>query len=412
MSNVLGDQLDKAVKLVHITTIPESLAFFLRGQANYMRHQGLEVHGIASPGEALHQAALQEGMIVHGIEMQRYITPLKDLVALGKLYRLIRQLKPTIVHAHTPKAGFLGVLAARLAGVPVVIYGMRGLRFITSNGIRRKLLMLSETLACQMAHQVIAVSFSIKKRALALGLCQPEKIQVIKFGSGNGVDAKVKFNPQRLPTGTREVIRERYQIPKEAVVLGFVGRIVKDKGIMELTEAWQALTNEFPDLFLILIGQEEPQDPVPRAILDRLKTTPKVRFLGCLREMASAYAAMDILVLPTYREGFPNVLLEAAAMELPVVATHADGSVDAVIDEVTGFLVPPQNGPALAVVLRQLLLNQELREQMGKAGRQRVLHDYRPESIWQALFQNYMELLKTKHPISLIAQHSPLQKYP
>jgi glycosyltransferase involved in cell wall biosynthesis len=381
--------------LVHVTTIPETFNFF-RGQINYLKAQGFEVHAVSSGGGSLIEIGEREAITTHAIDMTRKIDPLKDLIALAKLYRLFRGIRPDIVHANTPKAGLLGVLAARLARVPVVVYGMRGLRFETGEGLRRGILYSAEALTCRLAHRVICNSFSNRSRAISLGLCQEDKIRVLAQGSSNGVDAAGRFNPRNLPPTIRPQLRDDYQIPPDALVVGYVGRIVRDKGIAELEGAWQVLKDRFTDLFLLLVGPIESHDPVPPQVLDSFQKDPRVRLAGPVRETAPFYAAMDLLVLPSYREGLPNTPLEAAAMELPVVATRVDGCVDAVVDGVTGILIPPRDSGALADAISRLLQDPEERRQMGLAGRERVCRDFRPELIWQALYENYLDLLNSK----------------
>ena len=252
---------------------------------------------------------------------------------------------------------------------------------------------MTEILACRAADRVITVSLATKEKAVTEGLCPAEKIEVLGNGSSNGVDAEGRFNPDKFPLEIRFDIRRRYQIPPGAIVLGFVGRLVRDKGIVELTEAWQNLRNQHPDLYLFLVGPIEPQDPIPVDTLERLKNDSRVKFTGSVDDSAPFYAAMDILTLPTYREGFPNTPLEAAAMELPVIITNVDGCVEAVVDNSTGLLVPSKNSQALSEAIEKLLTNPDMRKMMGKAGRQRVLNKFRPEIIWQGLYAQYQELL-------------------
>jgi glycosyltransferase involved in cell wall biosynthesis len=382
-------------KLIHVTTVPETLGFF-RGQIAYMKKRGFCVQAVSSPGEFLEQAGAREDIPVHPVKFSRRITPLPDLQALIKLYRLFRAVRPTIVHAHTPKGGLLGVVAARLAQVPVVLYGMRGLPFVTAVGLKKRLLCLTEVIACRAAHRVIVNSLANRATAVGRGLCPAAKIRVLAKGSSNGVDAAHRFNPHKLPRESRAQVRSRYRIPPDSLVIGYVGRIVRDKGIVELSEAWWLLRQQFPTLHLMLVGPEEYQDPVPARVIERLKTDSRVRFTGRVTDTTPFYAAMDILTLPTYREGFPNTPLEAAAMELPVVSTLVDGCSEAVCDGVTGFLVPPGNSRALAEAISPLLSNPELRRQMGKAGRRRAIRDFKPELIWKSLYENYLELLSLR----------------
>jgi glycosyltransferase involved in cell wall biosynthesis len=381
--------------LIHVTTVHNTF-YFIYDQIGYVLNRGFEVHGVCSSTHGDREGvAVRENIPMHAIDMTRRINPLADLGALTRLYRLFRKLKPAIVHAHTPKGGLLGVLAARLARVPVVIYGMHGLPFVTANGLKRQLLRWTEALSCRFAHRVMAVSFAIRERALAEGFCPEDKIRVLGLGSASGVDAEARFNPEKLKPGVRDEAREIYHIPESSLVLGFVGRIVQDKGIIELAEAWNLLRTEFPSLYLILVGAIESQDPVPPRILEQLQADPRVRFCGFVQDLVSLYAIMDVLVLPTYREGFPVSILEAAAMRLPVVATAVDGCTEAVVDGTTGLLVPPRDAAELTRAISRLVADPHLRERMGEASRQRVLKDFSPELICQELYGNYMELLSS-----------------
>ena len=398
MANQLERQEKISIKhpiLIHVTTVPETFGFF-RGQLNFMKEKGFNICGVSSPGRLLTETGKREDIMVHAVEMARRITPTADLSSIIKLYRFFQKIKPTIVHAHTPKGGLLGVVAARLARVPAVIYTMRGLPYVTQSGWKRNLLIWTETVACRMADRVITVSLATREKAVAEGICPAAKIMVPGNGSSNGVDGEGRFNPEELPPGSRSDMRERYQIPVEATVLGFMGRLVRDKGIVELAEAWKNLRDRYADLYLFLIGPLEPQDPVPADILAELKQDARVKFAGHVDDAVPFYAAMDILTLPTYREGFPNTPLEAAAMKLPVVITDVDGCPEAVENEVTGLLVPPKNSQALAEALEELIKNPEKRKSMGLAGRERVLKKFNPAIIWQELYISYLQLLHEK----------------
>lgn len=381
-----------SVRLLHVTTIPLTL-IFLRGQAAFFRARGYEVEVISSPGRELDEFARAEGVPAFAVPMARRITPLRDLVALGRLWVRLRRRRPRIVDAHTPKAGLLGMIAARLAGIRVRVYHLRGLPLATASGWRRRLLLAAERTACRLAQRVIAVSGSLRDAALAERLCPPEKIVVLAGGSGQGVDAAGRFNPERLPPAARGEARRRWGLPAEARVLGFLGRLVRDKGIVELAVAWDDLAKRYPDLHLLLVGPEEPRDPVPPEVLAALQRHPRVRFAGLVEDTPLAYATCDLVTLPTYREGFPNVPLEAAAMGLPVVATRVPGCVDAVIDGETGLLVPPRDAEALARAISRYLDDPELARRHGQAGRARVLADFRREGIWEALAATYEDLL-------------------
>lgn len=380
------------IRLIHVTTVPLSLRF-VAGQAAYMRARGFESHAVSSPGAALTEFATEESVTVHPVPMARRITPLRDLAALFRLWRLFRRLRPHIVHAHTPKGGLLGMIAARFAGVPVRIYHMHGLPFITATGLTRRILMATEAVSSRMASLVLCVSRSVRSMAVDLRLSPPENIHVLLQGSCNGVDAETTFNPARLQISVRNDIRRRYSIPQDAIVIGFIGRLARAKGLIELNEAWRILSNEYQNLHLLLIGPEEPGDPPPQGLLEKLRADPHVHFAGENWETPPLYRAMDMLVLPTHREGFPLVLLEAAAMALPIVATRVTGCLDAVQDGVTGMLVPAYDAARLAETVRMYLSDTELRRRHGAAARDRVLREFRPEEIWQAVYQQYVRSL-------------------
>lgn len=383
------------ITVVQITTAPEALKF-VQGPVGHLQRLGFAVHAISSPGALLEDFARQTGAPVVPVSMLRRVSPLRDLKSLWQLLVALRRIAPDVVHAHTPKGGLLGMIAAWLLRVPVRIYHMRGLPVLTASGPKRVLLMLSEKVSCALADKVLCVSHSVRTCAIELGLCKAEKLEVLHRGSGQGVDAQGRFNPTGLPPSTGRDVRSRLGIAHDALVLGFVGRIVRDKGMQELTEAWQSLRDEFPNLHLLVVGPFEPQDPVPAATESILRTDPRIHLAGEDWNTPPFYAAMDLVVLPTYREGFPNVPLEAAAMELPVVATRIPGCVDAVEDNVTGLLVPDHDAQALAQAIGRYVLDPSLRRQHGEAGRVRALRDFRPEAIWEAMYLVYNDLLNQK----------------
>jgi glycosyltransferase involved in cell wall biosynthesis len=381
--------------LLHVTTVPMSLTF-LMGQVGYMKDRGFRVHAVSSPGPDLTSFASRERVPVSAVDMRRRITPLRDLRALAGFLLVLRRVQPSVVHAHTPKGGLLGMIAAALSRIPVRIYHMRGLPLLGATGPRRLLLRCSEWVACRLAHQVFCVSRSVRDEAIRAGLCPAAKVKVLARGSGNGVDAMERFNPQRLGAMARLETRRRLRIPVEATVVGFVGRIVRDKGIVELTEAWRMVRDADDKLQLLLVGPFEPQDPVPAEIEVRLREDPRVHLTGMDWDTPPLYAAMDLVALPTYREGFPNVPLEAAAMGLPVVATRIPGCIDAVQHGVTGTLVPPGDANALARAIEMYLANPVLRRQHGAEGQRRVRRDFRQDLIWNALYRQYLRLFQER----------------
>ena len=386
---------DGRVRLVHVTTVPMTLGF-LRGQVEFMGERGFEVVAVSSPGEALDRFGAEQGVPVHGLAMERKISPLADLRALFRMIRLLRRLDPDIVHSHTPKAGLLGTLAAFLARVPVRVYHLRGSPMVTARGLTRAILKAVDRLTCGLAHRVICVSHSHRALMVEEGVVEAEKAVVLAGGSSNGVDARGRFDPDRQGEAARSALRAELGIPTAATVIGFVGRLVRDKGIVELAQAWQSLREEHPEAQLVLVGDLEQRDAVPDSVMRGLIEDPRVHRTGFVADAAPFYAAMDLLVLPTYREGFPNVPLEAAAMELPAVVTQMTGCVDAVEDGVTGTIVPVRDADALARAIAAYLEEPELRARHGRAGRKRVLETFDPRGIWRALWRTYLDLLEAR----------------
>jgi glycosyltransferase involved in cell wall biosynthesis len=384
----------KAVKIMHVATVPVSIAGFLTNQVGYMKQRGFEVHAISSAGDALDRFSQQEQVPVHPVEMSRRITPIRDLLSLSRLLFLFHKFHPSIVHSHTPKGGLLGTMAAWLAKVPVRVYTIHGLPMTTARGLKRKILCWSEWFACHFATEVLTVSHSIRKVAVWEGLCPAAKIKVLCNGSINGVDAADRFNPALYGDARRSIVRQRLMIPNNALVLGFAGRIVRDKGMIDLAEVWLRLREEFPMLHLLLVGPFEPQDPLPREVESLFRNDSRIHLIGRAADMPQYYAAMDVFVLPSYREGFGIANIEAAAMALPVVSTLIPGCIDSVQDGVSGILVPSRDPEALAAAVARYLRDPELRFVHGQAGRQRVLRDFQPKIIWQELYQEYINLLK------------------
>lgn len=376
--------------VAHVTTVPLSLVTHLSGQIAYVRSCGFAIHVITSPGPELDAFGEKERIPVHAIPMARAITPLRDLLALWRLWGTLRRIRPEIVHSHTPKGGLLGMIAATLAGTPVRVYHIRGLPFVTATGFRRRLLRLSELASCTLAHRVLAVSHSMRSIAVEEGLCPAEKVKVILGGSGNGVDTE-RFRPAR--DDARQTARADRGIPADALVIGFVGRLTREKGICELERAWRALRQDEPRARLLLIGWIEAQDAESREAVAALRADSRVHLTGPVPDTARLYPAMDVVALPTYREGFPNVALEAAATALPIVATSVPGCVDAVEDGTTGILVPARDAEGLEHALRRYLSDPVLRARHGEAGRRRVMSQFRREAIWEGIVAEYRDLL-------------------
>lgn len=381
--------------LVHVATVPWTLRFF-RGQASYLRSSGLDVRAVASPDpqEALAAFSREEGVPVHPLHMRREIAPLGDLVVLVRLWRLFRQTEPDIVHSHSPKTALVGTLAARLAGVPCVAISVFGLVQMARRGFGAAVLNRVTRLQCRLADRVWCDSASMREHLVESGLCDAGKVTLIGSGSVNGVDAEV-FSPTRN-AGCRAEVRAALDVAPSDRVVGFVGRVTVDKGIRELAEAWSILRQVSPDLHLILVGPVEEGSRRPPELDSVLLPDDRVHLVGDTADVPRYLAAMDVFAMPSYREGFGIANIEAAAMELPVVATRIPGCTDSVVDGVTGTLVPVRDAAALATALRGYLDDDGLRRTHGGAGRQRVLREYQPEAVWAGLVEMYRGLLEAR----------------
>jgi glycosyltransferase involved in cell wall biosynthesis len=382
--------VNRTPKITYIVTAAMS-AFFFRGQLAYMIRNGWDVEVISGPGPQL-DAMRKQGARPWVVPMEREIAPLKDLLSLWRLWRLLCHTGPDLVVAGTPKAGFLGTIAARLAGVPHVVYTLHGLRLETALGWKRRLLWLTEWVACHTADGVRSISPSLRARAIALGLVPPKRCNVVGAGTSNGVDTE---HWRRTPLGEAagQQARERWGIPPGAPLVGFVGRLTRDKGVVDLYGAFKRLQPCHPDLRLLFVGDFEAGDPVPTATRAQIEADPAVVVTGFVSEVAPYYWTMDVLTVPTYREGMCGVLLEAQAASIPVVGTNATGAIDAVVDGVTGLQVPPGDVDALTAALNRLLCDSSLRARMGQAGCSWIQENFQREAVWQELLADYRSLI-------------------
>jgi lipopolysaccharide/colanic/teichoic acid biosynthesis glycosyltransferase len=393
MRKKLTPDMSRRLRVLFAVTAPISCGFY-RGMLRYLEDAGFSTTMVSSPGKLLNEVSSSQGAASVGIPMERQIHPLHDLVSFWNLYRTMRALGPDVANVSTPKAGLLGAMAARLARVPCRVYTLRGLRMETTTGIRRRILWLAEWMACACSNRVVPVSESLRLRAIELRLVSPEKAHSLGNGSC-GVDTE-HFTPKNRKPEKLTQLRQTLGLTGNETVIGFVGRFVKDKGIRELAEAFRELSSSRPDLRLLLVGDFEDGDPVEPEVRRYIESTPTILRPGFVGDTSPYYALMDVFVLPTYREGFPGVPLEAQASEVPVVTTNATGAVDSVQRGVTGLIVPVKDARGLTEAIDKLLRNPEMRADMGHAGRKWMRRDFRPEVSWQAHAEMYRELLKER----------------
>jgi glycosyltransferase involved in cell wall biosynthesis len=350
----------------------------LRGQLAWMASQGMRVLLVSNPDDEAITAAEREGVEFRGIAMTRRISPLADLRALSGWLRLLSSARPQAVNASTPKAALLGHLASCLVGVPRRIYVVRGLRVEGASGIAGALLWLTERLTMALATDVVFVSVSLAAQAHRRRLIKPGRGWLVGAGSSNGVDAAAVS--KRVISVDKARLRAELGIAPDAFVLGFVGRITGDKGVDTIVRAMRSPALNSATRFLVIgVIEDDALAVAIRALGDTVRVIPWTD------DVWGHLPAMDVLCLPTRREGFPNVVLEAAAAGIPAIVTNATGAVDSVIDGETGYIIDIGDDRALVERLNELASAPDRLRELGTAARARVERDFAPERIWQGV---------------------------
>ena len=379
-------------KLIRITTVPQSLRGLLKGQIKFMSENGFEVIGVSSPGEALNDVEKNEGVKTVGIEMTRSITPLQDLKALLHLIQLFRKEKPQIVHTHTPKAGLLGMMAARIAGVPHRLHTVAGMPLTVATGFKRKLLNQMEKLTYACATKVYPNSRGLEKIILDEKFTSPTKLKVIGKGSSNGIDTN-EFDPNKVSEETRNEIRKDLGIAEEDIVFLFVGRVVKDKGINELVQAFVNLEANNASCHLVIVGGfENNLDPILPQTENQIKNHPKIHAVGYKTNVIDYFAIADVLTFPSYREGFPNVVMQAAAMQLNCVVSDINGCNEIITNGENGWIIPVKNESILTDRMQWCLDNPIESKAMGMKNREIMLSYYERSFVWNEILKEYQKL--------------------
>lgn len=393
------------MRVVQTFTIPMSLCF-LEGQAQFWQENGYELHILTSSAKSLQEDdlevfGLQNGVKTHPISFQRNKAIWQSIINLEQLIRYFSKIKPQIVHGNTPKAALLTMIAARFKSIPIRIYEMHGLPLETADLKGKIGWWLIEKTTCFFATHVIAVSSSLKQSALQKGLVSATKISIVHNGSCNGVDAKNKFNPEKTTYLAIESLRKKYQLGKNQLIVGFVGRLTQDKGVQELYDAWQRVKQTHPNIKLLFIGEEDERKKLPKKLIDKLGNDPSIIRAGQQKSIAEYYAMISFLVLPSYREGFPSVVLEAAAMGKPAIVSNATGLKDAIIENQTGIFCQPRSANNLAEKIEYYLQNPNIVRLHGQAAQQRVQTDFLPSDVWKAKWLLYQRLVAESESLTL-----------
>lgn len=371
-------------------------ANFLKGQVQFLVSTGYDVTIISGPGEEISMLAKKENAKLITIPFSKAISPIEDFKQLIQIIRILKKEKPDIVNAGNPKSGFLIMLACWLTGFKNRIFTLHGLVSDTKTGFKRWAVSKTEKISCNIAKTVIVVSPSLKVHAERRNILTVEKGVVIEKGSYNGIDTKIFSRTEFLLTQSNE-LREKIGLQQDVVVLGFVGRLSKDKGIDILFEAFNLLVNKYPFIRLVLAGPLSKENRFSEISEHQLFYDERVFYLGKLIDVAPVYGIINVLVLPSLREGFGNVLIEAAAMEIPVIASEIPGCRDAVKNNVNGYLFEKGNVTQLCNYLEKLITDKNLRTELGRNGKAFVKNNFNNYKIWNGQLELYNKILQVEY---------------
>jgi len=376
------------MKIATLAAAPLSINVLLRDQIKMLQGEGHEVVAVCGEGPMVEDVR-GDGIQVETVDFYRELNAIADARALYQLVRLFTRHRFDVVHTHTPKAGLLGPLAARLSGVPYIVHTIHGLLFHQDMPqLSRNIFWLPEKWTATLATHLLSqsqedIDVAIKKR-----LCNRCKIEYL----GNGIDIE-RFDPHKVNGFS---IRKQLGIPVDAFVIGCVGRLVLEKGFLELFTAAEELSRnpDFKCARFVIVGPEEPdqKDAIDRRLIDSLQARGLVQFLGWRDDTRDIYSVMDVFVLASYREGIPRACMEAAAMECPVIATNIRGNREVVLHDVSGFLVPVKNASALASAIKSLYIGRDKLPVMGRLGRQHIVNNFNQATVLRRLGDFYQRL--------------------
>lgn len=386
-------------KLIRITTVPISFKVLLKGQLRFMASNGFDVKGVSSEGEELKEVRENEGIVMEAINMSRKITPFQDLKSLWEMWNFLRKEKPQIVHTHTPKAGIIGMLAARLAGVPYRLHTVAGLPLIEATGTKRKILNFVEKLTYSSATRVYPNSKGLYDFILQNNFTQSNKLKIIANGSSNGINTTF-FNPAQVSEIEKVALREKLNIQPDDFVFVFVGRIVSDKGINELIKAFSELqtaeNNELTGIKLLLVGGlESDLDPLNPETLAEINQNKDIISAGFQQDVRPFFAISDALAFPSYREGFPNVVMQAGAMGLPSIVSDINGCNEIIVEGENGLIIPSKNVEKLKEKMLTLARDKNLYVKLKENSRRMIENRYEQSVVWNALLEEYEGLLQS-----------------
>lgn len=376
------------MKIIRTSTVPLSLNTFCKGLFSELKQEGYDILAVSSPGTDLDEVEMREGVKTIPVKMERHISPFKDLKSLFKLIKVFHRENPVMVHSMTPKAGLLSMMAAWVCRVPVRLHTFTGLVFPTATGIKQKILIFTDRLTCFCSTHVHPEGEGVKNDLINYKITK-KPLKVLGFGNVRGIDLS-HYNPD-LP----EVREEATKIRKEGVfTFVFVGRLVTDKGINELVSAFTRLNKDFPESRLLLVGPEERTlDPLLPETIKLIEASPAIEAVGSKEDVRPWLSAANALVFPSYREGFPNVVIEAGAMGLPSIVTSINGSREIIIQDRNGVIIPPKDEEAIFQAMKYFIENPDKVEVMAKEARPLIASRYEMHFVRKCLKDYYKEIL-------------------
>jgi len=378
--------------IVRITTVPISLKVLLKGQLNFMQQNGFKVIAISANGAEIEELKSQENCEHITIPLTRSINPFVDFICIIKLFFLFKKIKPSIVHSHTPKAGFVAMLAAYFARVPIRLHTIAGLPWSIERGFKKKVLKLVEKLTVFASSKVFVNSknllFYLKSENI-----KGSKINLLGSGTSNGIDTNYFSNSTEVKQNVEHLLIDNHINPNSFVWL-FVGRVVKDKGIQELIEAFVKIQEKFPDDLLWIVGNEEPDlDPIDQMYRHILNSNKSIKLFGFQKDVRPFYSAANILAFPSYREGFPNVPMQAALMDCGLVLSNINGCNEIVSHQVSGLLVQPKSSKDLFEKMLFARENEKSIHQYKQLAKQHILSNFNQDVVWKSLLNEYVNLI-------------------
>lgn len=378
-------------KLVRITTVPLSLDKLLSGQLHFMKNE-YQVIAISSDQETLTEFGKKEQVTTFFVNLTRKITPFQDLAAIIKLYLYLKKEKPFIVHTHTPKAGMVGMIASKLANVPNRLHTVAGLPLLEAIGVKRKILDLVEKITYSCATKVYPNAFGLLEIIKKNNYCKTTKLKVLANGSSNGINTS-HFDTKLFSEAQKLELKKKLEIEENDFVYIFVGRMVKDKGIQELVTAFTQLSTTFSNIKLLLVGPFESElDPLNTGTVFEIVHHKNIRFVGFQNDVRPYFAISNVLVFPSYREGFPNVVMQAGAMNLPCIVSNINGCNEIITENENGFIIPVKNYEAIKNAMQKFLENKDLQLEMATNARKKIVTNYEQNVVWNAILNEYKAL--------------------